>query len=323
MVNRFAENSDSRDRILDNPIYRHATDALAGSVEFSAMEKVYELCERGEFDLVVVDTPPAQHALDFLDAPQRMVEFLDSRLVHVLIHPAMAAGRFGFKIFQRGTRRVLQLLERVSGLGFLEDVSEFLMAFEHMSEGFRARAVKVRELLLGPEASFILVAGPARESVRQTERFLARLEATAVPLDAVLINRVRRWPGGGPPPEIPDGEDAAADVDALTDAFARASESSFPARNAALAAIAAATRYAALVRRDAELTAALERRTRNRGRYWNTIPELAKDVHDLAGLAGIADWIFRSGPDAETEVTAAMGTEVEGGTIDDDRARSI
>jgi len=317
MVERFAESEEARDRILENPIYRHATDALAGSVEFSAMEKVYELCERGEFDLVVVDTPPAQHALDFLDAPQRMVEFLDSRLVHMLIHPAMTAGRFGFKIFQRGTRRVLHLLERISGLGFLQDISEFLMAFEHMSVGFRARAVKVRELLLGRDAAFILVAGPARESVRQSEEFLDRLDASGVPLAAVLVNRIRRWPGGGDPPGWNDGSGIATDVEALRDAFAQQEAADFPARAAAQAAADAAKGYAELVRRDRENTAGLERRTRDRGRHWGTIPELPADVHDLDGLAGVADWIFR--PEPSTDDDSRTG----GRTIDGSPARPV
>ena len=131
------------------------------------MEKVYELDEQRAYDLIVVDTPPSQHALDFLEAPQRLLEFLDSRIVHMLIHPAFVAGRLGFRVFQRGARRVLQLLERVTGIGFLEDVSEFLLAFEGMSEGFRERASGVRALLLGPETAFVLVAGAGRDSVQQ------------------------------------------------------------------------------------------------------------------------------------------------------------
>jgi len=312
MVDRFAESAEARDRILENPIYRHATDALAGSVEFSAMEKVYELCERGEYDLVVVDTPPAQHALDFLDAPQRMVEFLDSRLVQMLIHPAMAAGRFGFRIFQRGTRRVLHLLERVSGLGFLEDVSEFLMAFEHMSEGFRARAIRVRELLLGPDAAFVLIAGPARESVRQSEEFLDRLEASRVPLAGVLVNRVRCWPDGGEPPELADARELASDVDTLANALAGQEGGDFPASRAAQAAVDAAKGYADLVRRDARATVGLERRTRGRGRYWGTIPELPADVHDIAGLAGVADFVFRPDP-TSGDVASTGGSAIDGG----------
>jgi anion-transporting ArsA/GET3 family ATPase len=293
LVERFAESPAARDAVLANPIYRHVSDALAGSVEYSAMETVFQLCEQERFDLVIVDTPPAQHALDFLDAPQRMVDFLESRIVQILIHPAMAAGRFGFKVFHRGARKVLQLLEKVSGLGFLEDISEFLMAFEHMSEGFRDRALQVRELLLGPEASFILVAGPARESALQAEQLHDRLEATGVPLSAVLINRVHRWPGdSGVPPLSADTPAAPADVAALATALAQSEGADFPATAAAEAAIAAATGYAEQVRRDVRATESLQRRTERQGRYWGTIPELAEDVHDLAGLGRVADLIF-------------------------------
>jgi len=293
LVERFSEDPAARDKVLKNPIYRHVSDALAGSVEYSAMEKVFQLCEQERFDLVIVDTPPAQHALDFLDAPQRMVDFLESRIVQILIHPAMAAGRFGFKVFHRGASKILQLLERVSGLGFLEDISEFLMAFEHMSEGFRDRAVQVRELLLGPEASFVLVAGPARESAIQAEQLHDRLEATGVPLSAVLINRVHRWPGdSGVPPLRADAPPAPADIAALEAALAGNEGPDFPAETAARAAIAAATGYAEQVRRDVRATESLQRRTERQGRYWGTIPELAEDVHDLAGLGRVADLIF-------------------------------
>lgn len=294
MVERFAESPEARKRVLENPIYRHASDALAGSVEFSAMEKVYELCESEKFDLIIVDTPPAQHALDFLDAPQRMVEFLESRIVQILIHPAMAAGRFGFKIFQRSARRVLHLVERVSGIGFLEDLSEFLMAFEHMSRGFRDRAVKVRQMLLGPESAFILITGPARGSVLQSEQFLDRLEATGVPLSGILVNRIHAWPGpDGVPSFAAADATGSADLAVLAEALARSEGPDFPAESAARAAVDAAKGYADLVSRDAHLTAALQRHTESRGRHWGTIPELAHDVHDLAGLAHVADAIFR------------------------------
>ena len=133
LVARFARDPAVRERILSNRIYQHVSDALAGSAEYAAMEKVFELHEREEFDLIVVDTPPSQHALDFLDAPQRMIDFLESRIVQLLLHPALAASRFGYRIFHRTAQRVLQLMERVSGVSFLQDISEFLLSFEEMS----------------------------------------------------------------------------------------------------------------------------------------------------------------------------------------------
>jgi anion-transporting ArsA/GET3 family ATPase len=290
LVERFAEDESARDRILENPLYRNVSDTLAGSVEYSAMEKVYELWESGDYDLIVVDTPPAQHALDFLDAPQRLLEFLESRLVQVLIHPAFAAGRFGFRIFQRGTRRVLHVLERISGLSFLEDVSEFLLAFEGMAAGFRQRAARVRALLLGPESSFVLVTGPARESVRQTLAFRARLEAQGVSLAGVVINRVRTWDGAAIDPAALEASDE--DRDALARALAAAGDPGLDAEAAARAALAAATGYAGVVRRDAQATRGLREEMESSGRFWATIPELPEDVHDLAGLQRVAAAVF-------------------------------
>jgi anion-transporting ArsA/GET3 family ATPase len=301
LVERFAEDGDARDRVLANPIYRHVSDALAGSVEYSAMEKVYELSRSGDFDTLVVDTPPSQHALDFLDAPERLVEFLDSRLVKMWIHPAMAAGRAGMRWFHWGSRRAFQLIERVTGLGFLEDVSEFLLAFEHMSEGFRARAREVRALMSGPEAAFVLVSSAETESVKQAALFLERLEANAVNIAGLVANRVRTWPDAAP---VWSGEVSEADEAALAAALADVTDDGFPASRAASAAIAAAARYATLVRRDARALASLRAQAETRGSFFRVVPEFSGDVHDLAGVSHVARAL-------RDEENAAMPTESE------------
>jgi anion-transporting ArsA/GET3 family ATPase len=289
LVERFTDNAEARERVFENPIYQHATETLAGSIEYSAMEKVFELYESGDFDLILVDTPPSAHALDFLEAPQRLIEFLDSRLVHMLIHPAFVAGRFGFRLFHRGTHRVIQLLERLSGIGFLEEISEFLLAFEGMAEGFSERARRVRALLLGPSSAFLLVATPGRESVRQSTQFLDRLEAYGVRLAGVLVNRMRLWPSGDLPAE--GGEPSELDSQTLAAALRASEGASYPSQIAAEAAVEAATGYAAMVRSDARSTRPLRARTEGQGRFWGCIPEFEADVHDLGGLARIADRI--------------------------------
>jgi len=291
LVHRFAEDDAARERILGNRIYQHVSDALAGSAEYSAMEKVYELSEQQQWDLIVVDTPPSQHAIDFLESPRRLLAFIDSRLVKLLLHPAFSAGRFGFRIFQRSALRVLQLVERVSGIGFLEDVSEFLLAFEGMAEGFRERARRVEGLLLGPEAAFVLAAGAAGESVQHGRDLLARLEQARVPLAGVVMNRVRVWPGGGdPPPAIPPAGREAEARAAL--AAALDGEPGFPAEAASDAAIEAARRHAEVVGRQARACDDLRAYAAARGLFWRTVPELPRDVHDLAGLAQIARHVF-------------------------------
>jgi anion-transporting ArsA/GET3 family ATPase len=289
LVGRFAESPETRELILKNRIYQHVSDALAGSAEYSAMEKVFELSERSEYDLIVVDTPPSQHALDFLEAPQRLLDFLDSRLVQLLLHPAFAAGRFGFRLFQRSAQRVLQLLERVSGFAFLEEISEFLLAFEGMSEGFRERARRVRALLLGEESAFVLAAGPSVEGIGHAALLLTRLESAGVPLAGVIVNRVRTWPEAGEPPaRIADGAEEPAALHALEQALAMSCGGDYPAQEAARAALAAIRTYASLVRSDTEAIAPLRANALARGLFWRCVPEQAHDVHDLEGVSRVA-----------------------------------
>ncbi len=293
LVERFAESPEVRDRIFANRIYQHVSDALAGSAEYSAMEKVHEMASSPEFDLVVVDTPPSQHALDFLDAPQRLLEFLDSRIVQLLLHPAFAAGRFGVRLFQRSTHRVLQLLERISGVSFLEEISEFLLAFEGMSAGFRERARAVRARLLGPECAFVLVSGPAAESAAHAELMLSRLDGYGVPLAGVVANRVRVWPDAGTPPaDVPNRGDEIRARAALAEALAKDAPDGFPADDAAQAAIAATSLYAAIVRADARAMAPLRTGAERRGQFFRAVPELPRDVHDLEALDRVANELF-------------------------------
>ena len=293
MVTRFAESEAVRDRILENPIYQHVSDALAGSAEYAAMEKVYEIAERDDFDLIVVDTPPSQHALDFLEAPERLMEFLDSRMMKTLLRPAFSAGRFGLRIFQRGTQRVLALIERVSGLSFLDSISEFLLAFEGMSEGFRERARHVQALLMGPSSGFVLVAGPTPESAAASLQFLAHLEESRVPLAGLVLNRVREWPGGGEPPSaLRDARDSAAlDLAPLTRALEEVCDAATAAA-AARAAVDGARGYAALVALDQRSTAPLLERAGQRGLFACSVPEFEHDVHDLEGLDRVARILF-------------------------------
>jgi anion-transporting ArsA/GET3 family ATPase len=295
LVLRFGESPEAVDRIIRNPIYQHVSDALAGSAEYAAMEKVYELCESGAYDLVVVDTPPSQHALDFLEAPQRLLEFLDSRIVKMLLHPAFAAGRFGFRLFQRTTQRILQLFERVSGIAFLEDISEFLLAFEGMSEGFRERAERVRAMLLGPDSGFVLVAGPSREAARGADAFLTDLERSRVPLVGVIVNRFHAWPNGVLESDVPSFEEDALEkgVAALERAFA-SQDGEANAAELARAAAELTSRYASVVRLDLQNTAPLKLRATEVGAFFRGVPELPRDVHDFEGLGQVASHVFRA-----------------------------
>jgi anion-transporting ArsA/GET3 family ATPase len=297
LVARFTPDEAARRRILANRIYQHVSDALAGSAEYSAMEKVYEMSARPDFDLVVLDTPPSAHALDFLEAPERLLGLLESRFVQRLLHPALSAGRLGLRLFQRGAHQAFALIERVTGIGFLEDVSEFLLAFEGMSEGFRQRAEAVRQLLFGRETGFVLAAAASGESVAHARDLLARLAAHGASVVGVVANRVRCWPDGAPP--LPSPAEREAWAQQLASAFAAQSGAAFPARAAAAAALDVLDGYAAAVARDAEATAPLLAEARRRGCFVRSIPELPRDVHDLDGLAEIERRVFAEPEDPD------------------------
>jgi anion-transporting ArsA/GET3 family ATPase len=294
LVTRFAEDESVRLRILRNPIYQHVSDALAGSAEYAAMEKVYELLESGRFDLIVLDTPPTQHAIDFLDAPARLLAFIDSALVRRLVHPAFSAGRLGFRIFQSAITRLLALLERLLGMAFLSDLSEFLLAFENMSTGFAERANHVREMLLGPDAGFVFVAGPSLQAARNAIGFLDHLVAERTPLVGLVINRVRLWPDPLPT-SIAEADPASLDADLRT--LSEALRGARPGEDAAefaRGAVAVATQYDRLVDFDHRNTASLTQLADRLGIWIRRVPELSEDVHDVGALQRVGAALFPS-----------------------------
>jgi len=301
LVERFADGPEAKERILDNIIYQHMSDALAGSGEYAAMERVYEMSQRDDFDLIVVDTPPSQHALDFLDAPQRLIEFLDSRIVQLLIHPAFAAGRLGFRLFHRASQTVLKLIERISGVSFIEDLSEFLMAFDVMSEGFRERAGRVHKLLLGPESGFVLVAGPSSEAARSAGEFLKHLKGSGVPMAGVVLNRTRLWPEAdgahGPPAALLDDRDLEPEGSLLAELLKSQYGDADEAEVASRATLEIARSYASLTQLDQRNSAPLREQARRSGLFVSLVPELPRDVHDVAGLRQIARHLFRDDSD--------------------------
>ena len=254
LVERLAPDAATQARVLENRIYRHLSEALAGSAEYAALEQVREAVESGRYDLVVVDTPPASHALDFLSAPRRLREFLEGRFVQALVRPAMSASRFGFKVFGQSLHRMVWLVERIAGVGFLDDLSEFLSAVSTLTDGFQAGTSRVEEILVGDDTRFVLVGGARSGQEPGTLEFLGALDELGATLSAVVLNRIRPWPD-----EVDaanwlssgDDEAIARDRARLADVLARASFED-GARDAAM--LDDIVRDAATARRDAEET---------------------------------------------------------------------
>ena len=186
LVRKHAEDEETRDRILQNRIYRQISNALAGSQEYMAMEKLFEIHQEGRFDFLVLDTPPSRNALDFLDAPKRLTQFIEGRGMQMFMKPTGMAA----KVVGKGSSVAFGMLKKVVGIDLLSDLGEFFQAFSGMVDGFRERAERVNELLADPSTSFMIVCGPQGEPIEEAVYFHRKLVEAKLPVGGVIVNKV-------------------------------------------------------------------------------------------------------------------------------------
>jgi anion-transporting ArsA/GET3 family ATPase len=278
LVARHAPDPARRERIYRNRIYQQLSSALAGSQEYMAMEKLYELATERDYDLIVLDTPPTAHALDFLEAPDRMLDFLGNDAARALLAPAFAAGKVGLRLFRLGSSYIARTLGRFTGADVLTDLAEFMASFQGMYEGFKERAAAVRALLARPEVGFVVVSSASPRSVDEALFFHERLRADGMPVAGVIANRVTPdlWPH---PAELPD----ASVLEAVL--AARGVRDADHVARLAAALGRTLAEHQVLARADAR---EVERLFRSAPVPRLALPRLESDVHDLAGLARLA-----------------------------------
>ena len=264
IVEKHAPDAKTRDAVLSNRIYQELSTAVAGSQEYMAMEKLHELHTQGRYDLLVLDTPPTRNALDFLDAPDRLSRFIDSRSLHFFLAPS----RTGLKIFSRGTGLLFSVLKRVTGVDLLQDLSDFFTSFGDMAEGFRQRAREVKDLLADDVTTFVLVTSPAHEAVAEALFFRDKLAEDSMPFGAVVVNRMHLEGAEEIEPGLDEvlGEELAARVAANFEDFR------------------------ALAVRDRDNVAELAEGIGDRPLI--VVPYLDDDVHDLGGLGLMNEHLF-------------------------------
>ena len=188
MVEAHAE-PDRAEAILSNPFYQTISSSFSGTQEYMAMEKLGRLASTGEWDLIVVDTPPSRSALDFLDAPQRMSTFLDGRMIRLLSAPARAGGLGLRRLVGAGFALFAKAVSTILGGQLLSDASAFVQAFDTMFGGFRERAESTYALLRSPGTAFVVVAAPEPDALREAAYFVDRLSGEAMPLAGLVLNR--------------------------------------------------------------------------------------------------------------------------------------
>jgi anion-transporting ArsA/GET3 family ATPase len=264
------------EQIFANPFYQSLSSSFAGTQEYMAMEKLGQLVNADEWDLIVVDTPPSRSALDFLDAPNRLGRFLDGRMIRLLTAPAKAGGRAYVKVLTVSVGVVARVFTKVIGGDLLNDLSAFVSALESMFGGFRERAQQTYDLLKKPGTAFLVVAVPEPDALREASYFVERLSEDRMPLAGVVVNRTRQVsPVDGATPL------SAARAELAADALTGSDADSGLARAALLV--------------HAEIAAAAEHDVRLTRRFRSAHPEvpvaavtaLPSDVHDLDSLRTI------------------------------------
>jgi anion-transporting ArsA/GET3 family ATPase len=286
LVERHAPDEETRDRILSNRIYQEVSNAMAGSQEYMAMEKLYELYQEARYDLLVLDTPPTRHALDFLEAPERMTRFIEGKSLQFFLKP----GRLGVRMLGRSGGALFSILKRVTGIDLLQDLSDFFQSFGDMAAGFRDRAKRVNELLADRRTSFLLITSPEREPIDEALYFWNRLTEAKLPFAGVVVNKVHhdylRWA------EDERGLDPRTALDQLAQELERSLQTSEDGTKLVAKVYENFERYRILAERDRENIAQLTGRLGTQRVI--EVPYLDEDVHDLDGLRQINRYLFVS-----------------------------
>jgi anion-transporting ArsA/GET3 family ATPase len=273
LIADLAPDEHAREEILANPVYRELSSAVAGSHELSAIAKLYELHEEHDFDVIVLDTPPSRNALDFLDAPGRLLGFLEGRALQVFLRP----GGMTARVFGRGTALVFAIFARVTGVDMLAELSRFFRSLTGVIDSFGERTRAVSSLLRDPHTSFLIVTSPEHAPAREAVFLARRLAAGAMPAQELIVNRVHT--------HSLHGLTAAQ----LAEVLGGQLDERLATRVAANLAD-----FDTLARRDRETIARLTRE-------WDgapsaprpiVIPHLDEDVQDLLGLSRVAEHLF-------------------------------
>jgi anion-transporting ArsA/GET3 family ATPase len=278
LIASLAPTPQKRDSIMNNVLYKYISTSLAGTQEYMAMEKLYAVKGDPAYDLILLDTPPTTNALDFLDAPERLMGALDSAATRWFVQAFQSSGKLSLNLLAKSTAAILRGIGKVTGGGFLEQVASFINEINEIFGSWRARANEVASALRGPDVAYVLVTTPDPLSVREVLYFADRLREQSMRRDAFVVNRVHPVYG-----KVPGAEEVAAAV---------AARGLVLEEGAAERLRRAADDETRLGKMDAihllALEGALEDETTG-GSLAVNVPAFPYDIYDLVRLARVAD----------------------------------
>jgi anion-transporting ArsA/GET3 family ATPase len=280
LVLKYASSPERGKRIFDNKLYQYISTSLAGTQEYMAMEKLHSVRQSAKYDLIVLDTPPTTNALDFLDAPEKLVDAIDSPAMRWFVQAFSGVGRFGFGLFGRGAQVVLKGLGKFTGGEFLKAVAEFIGDINDLFGGFTERAKEVSDALRSPEVAFVLVTSPDPLAVQEAIFFADRLAQSGLVQRGTVINRVT--------PLLPEPPGTASEVAAAFAPKVPPGRDPVQLQDLLERALDEDRLRAVTDRGEVERLKAL---TGNKGLYIE-VPAFEQDVHDLRALARVASYLI-------------------------------
>jgi anion-transporting ArsA/GET3 family ATPase len=192
LVERHAPSAEIKDKIFTNRLYKNVSSALGGSQEYIAMQKLADLHESRRFDLIILDTPPARHALDFLEAPSKITEFFTARVVDWFFKPGARVGKTGYRLFQKSGSAFLNILEKLTGEQLLSDMADFFENFDELLVEFKRQGETLQRLLASEKVVFLVVTAPDQLASEETVRFADQLRQRRLRFGGYVVNRVHR-----------------------------------------------------------------------------------------------------------------------------------
>jgi anion-transporting ArsA/GET3 family ATPase len=255
--------SPQRERVLQNRFYQSLSTALAGSQEYIALDKLHRLAESKQYDLLVLDTPPTAHAIDFLEAPKRVLDFLDNEAARWLLTPALAAGKVSLQLLNLGGSYAAKTLSKLTGAETLSELAQFMLSISGMNSEFRERAQRVTELLKSASTRFVVVTTPTEGRMAEVSRLRKLLDERHLHTAAVIANRVQKRPS--------------------PHAFARAEALPPPLREKMVATLQEASSLA-----DSDEATLAELKVACAPVPIAPLARVRAEVHDLAGLSDVA-----------------------------------
>jgi len=295
-VVRQNASDETREQILNNRIYQYFSTSLAGTQEYAAAERLHALHEEGDFDLIVLDTPPTTHALDFLDAPRRLEEAIENKALQWLYKPSVLAGKAGLGIFSLGTSYVMKTIGKLTGTQLLEEFSVFLSSFSTLFDGLRDRSRAVRQLLLSDVTAFVVVTAPDPLTIEEAIEFHRKLGKEEVQVGGFVVNRVHPHWAGTAIGDPDDEEHLDQIVGLLGEAAGSGELGEQRRRHLARTLLENAAAFDVLARMD---TACIEKLRRSLPERMpiRRVPYFARDIHSLDGLDMARMALFGDGSD--------------------------